>query len=580
MTINEMIPQKTRIQSNESIIPSKCSNNTRRRAFADLEKYLSGYLNSDDDTGSDNVERKTEGRLDVVNNKQQMIEDKGCLVLESNYNRLVDSEISEEFESPSRQKQSELMIIERQTQVPLYHESNTDDNHDEEKQKERKRFSLGRGTCNLRMSRGVDLKQRHLASRDNHDKRVSKPSLHESSLKCDKNHSLAFGWDHSSHPERPSLSQTQRLAAATKTSSVFLQKQKQRKMMMKKTMTTTSTMTKDTSWSKWNVEQNAEGGGLGLDAKETSFFGPTFLNKKKRSLVVLDGNVSCFFGSKGNDGTILQQHYDGNYVLHPLETNKCKKRRVLEDDDCDDNDADGLELNRQTYSPLLNDTSQDPSILLQKPKSRRRKTKGPLTKLLHITRVSLEADCARLRSGSYPYRPFEMRKHDVNDPRNRADTIMDVTVLEIPAPFAASKEDFMVVALAFVHEYTENMLKIRTIRNPGRSRRVCHVSPSSTGRSEEGGIVDTSSDVDNKEHLNMGVGMGGRTSLFQKSTKAWLCFRRDTCTELGIIQGTQLRLYNPQCIPMVEPSAVSLFVVCTRLCEIYPSDLPPLIAPS
>jgi hypothetical protein len=225
-------------------------------------------------------------------------------------------------------------------------------------------------------------------------------------------------------------------------------------MITKKTMTTTSsTITKDTSWSKWNVEQNAMEG-LGLDGKETSFFGPTFLNKKKRSLVVMDGNMPCFFGSKGNDGTMRQQHSDGNYVFHTLETVKCKERRVLDDDNGDDNDTDGLELNRQIYSPLLNDTSQDPSILLQKPKSKRRKTKGPLTKLLHITRVSLEADCARLRSGSYPYRPFEMRKHDVNDPRNRADTIMDVTVLEYPAPFAASKEDFMVVALGLVHEYT------------------------------------------------------------------------------------------------------------------------------
>jgi hypothetical protein len=363
-----------------------------------------------------------------------------------------------------------------------------------------------------------------------------------------ENNSSIFLRNESSAHGRPVLSQTQKLAAATKTSSLLLHRLKHKKKNATK-VSGIGTSAAAAASTTWNIVQNHDGG-LILGEVGPFFFGPTFLSKKKRPLVV-DGNLSCLRHNE-NIGCAL-------------------------DSDAKEGFADDLASDHHSQCSLsLNENSpESSSVILKQPKCRRgRKTKGPFTKLLHMTRVSLEADCARLRSGSYPYRPFEMRKHDVNDPRNRANTIMDVTVLGHPAPLA-SCEDVMVVMLGFVHNYVENRMKLRTIRTPGRSRRVCHGS-SPTGGLKEGGM-DASFDVD-KEPLDM-----DKISLVHTPTKEWLCFRRDTCADLGIVKGIQLRIYNPYCISLGNSSSiipVNAVVVCTGLCEAYPSDLPPLVVPS
>eukprot|EP00957_Ditylum_brightwellii_P142619 10866313-Ditylum_brightwellii.AAC.1 len=70
-------------------------------------------------------------------------------------------------------------------------------------------------------------------------------------------------------------------------------------------------------------------------------------------------------------------------------------------------------------------------------------------------------DCAQFQSGSYPFRGGERgrtsssyRRHsggDMNDPRNRATSYMDVTIIgEQPIPWAVS------TCAAYVHSYVEN----------------------------------------------------------------------------------------------------------------------------
>eukprot|EP00557_Chaetoceros_sp_GSL56_P003224 CAMPEP_0176498110 /NCGR_PEP_ID=MMETSP0200_2-20121128/12124_1 /TAXON_ID=947934 /ORGANISM="Chaetoceros sp., Strain GSL56" /LENGTH=581 /DNA_ID=CAMNT_0017896251 /DNA_START=47 /DNA_END=1792 /DNA_ORIENTATION=- len=573
----------TNPKNQSSSNPSNESSSNNARAFADLEKYLSGYhLNSNvnvkkqsDDIRVDKTQRRGQYHIIVGggNNNHN----------NNNHNRIDDTETSEELESPSRLKQSELMIIRQEEQVN--HRSNESKTHHKkvehcnsmdnsvketspplERRLKSKEIGRPGDSSYWRKPWGaVDVRTRDISplsttkarlpvSRINQENRGSKRSLHheKSSLKyVDKNDVSRFARNNS--VDRHTLSQTQRLAAATKTSSILLYKQK------KKQKTTTATVTMAA------VGESS----LIRDDEERSFFGPMLLSNNKmttRNLGMGRQNPSCFRHPPGNDDGIL--HHTNCDDLHTLaEMNKCNTDKGLDNDNQNDDESN----NYSHHFPLWKKGCrlQQPSVASQKPKSRRRRTKGPLTKLLNMTRVSLEADCARLRSGSYPYRPFEMRKHDANDPRNRADTIMDVTIIGHPSPFT-SLDYAMVVVLGLVHEYKENTLKIRTIRTPGRSRRICHSSSPKVGVIEEGDSMDVPRNFEN----NL---TNDKESLSQTPSNAWLCFRCDTCADLGIAKGTQLRMYNPQFISLQESFSV---VVCTRLCEIYPSDLPPLVVPS
>jgi len=111
--------------------------------------------------------------------------------------------------------------------------------------------------------------------------------------------------------------------------------------------------------------------------------------------------------------------------------------------------------------------------------------------MLHSIRGSVEADRARFNSGNYPYRHSE-RRHDVNDPRIRAETVMDVTVMSHPTPLGGSGGSALVVG--YVYQHVNNDSKIPTMQMPGRSKRFRHVTSDFK--------IDVDDDVNGSIHPN------------------------------------------------------------------------------
>jgi hypothetical protein len=168
---------------------------------------------------------------------------------------------------------------------------------------------------------------------------------------------------------------------------------------------------------------------------------------------------------------------------------------------------------------------------------------GPLLKRMQSIRQSIQGDVVRLSSGQYP---FSLRQVDRNDPRNRANTIMDVTILANPS---AMGEQSLVTLPCFIHQWMKvTSDSDRTLKNVDHPKR--HVS---------------------------------------------IMFTCDTMQEQGIVNGSQLRIYNAIYIPIRQPNATPTgidpfdnstvsaedgVIVCTQLCEPYPkSILPPLVLP-
>jgi hypothetical protein len=167
-----------------------------------------------------------------------------------------------------------------------------------------------------------------------------------------------------------------------------------------------------------------------------------------------------------------------------------------------------------------------------------------LIERLRDYRESRSRDCVRLRSGQYPFKigarrgpsgsSFGTSILDVGNPRNRARSYLDCTVLGI-CPYAWVSDDqshigSKVSILGFVHHY---------------------IFSSAVHHDDE-----------------------GRNRLCGKA--AWICFTKETMQEQRIGQGTQLRIYDAIVIPFPDALGRNL-VMCTQLCEEYPSSiLPPL----
>lgn len=150
---------------------------------------------------------------------------------------------------------------------------------------------------------------------------------------------------------------------------------------------------------------------------------------------------------------------------------------------------------------------------------------GRLCRRLQSIRDAIRGDKIRFQSGQYP---FSILSLDMNDPRNRATSVLDVTLLETSG--ASNRESQKVLMLGFVHHAT-----------------------------------------------------GGLSHLI--SQYAWLCFACDTARELMIMNGSQLRIYNAVSMELTTPlsgsgpssfSTVKWTVLATALCESYPNLLPKL----
>lgn len=164
---------------------------------------------------------------------------------------------------------------------------------------------------------------------------------------------------------------------------------------------------------------------------------------------------------------------------------------------------------------------------------------GPLMKRLRALRSAVDGDTIRFQSGMYPFAQSATRRFDLSDPRNRATSIMDVSVVGEPVPW---EEHERITVLGFVHH--------------------CAKTAKSTGSDK----------------------------LVESGRFAWLSFTYDTAREQNVCKGSKLRIYNTVCVPsssriqiegfgdgtLVESRLCDQTVLCTQLCEPYPELLPQL----
>ncbi|GAX24267.1 hypothetical protein FisN_4Lu594 [Fistulifera solaris] len=178
---------------------------------------------------------------------------------------------------------------------------------------------------------------------------------------------------------------------------------------------------------------------------------------------------------------------------------------------------------KMTASPHLS------SPQLQSSMGTRKKSKalfsGRLCKRLQSIRDTIRGDKIRFQSGQYP---FSVVSLDMNDPRNRATSLLDVTLVETSG--TNYLESQKVVMLGFVHHATGRL-----------SHLISHF--------------------------------------------AWICFACDTARELLLEKGKQLRIYNSLSMELSGSfcgfssstlPAVKTMILATTLCELYPQELPQL----
>ena len=183
---------------------------------------------------------------------------------------------------------------------------------------------------------------------------------------------------------------------------------------------------------------------------------------------------------------------------------------------------------------------------------KKRKAVGPLVKQLISIRGSIGGDYLRLNSS---FQGSSKHRMDVSDPRNRAETFMDVTIMNLPHPWMNDK---LVTVLGYVHTFVRHNSGKALHLNFGHSLESnsdTQFLPTHTLREEN---------EDEKEpHFS------------------WICFTCNTHQEHTILPKTQLRIYNPVIVPNNFANGTSCrflsLVLCTQLYELYPkgmTDLP------
>lgn len=154
--------------------------------------------------------------------------------------------------------------------------------------------------------------------------------------------------------------------------------------------------------------------------------------------------------------------------------------------------------------------------------------------MLQSIRNETTSDLMKFQSGAYPYQNEIDHRMDINNPRYRAETILDVTVIGYPIPFNANPDKITI--LVYLHSYSYNKDKY-DLKN-----RSLFAAPN-------------------------------HNTVQNISKPAWLCFNYDTMNEHRICTGKELRLYNV--VMMDRPSQFwdVPVILCTRLCEPCPLKL-------
>jgi hypothetical protein len=158
---------------------------------------------------------------------------------------------------------------------------------------------------------------------------------------------------------------------------------------------------------------------------------------------------------------------------------------------------------------------------------------GPLSRRLKVIRDAVKGDSVRFQCGQYPF--SAKAAFDMNDPRNRSKSYMDVTVMGDSCPWAKDSSQRLTV-LAYIHTH----------------------EPTTT--TQQAAAVDATFDC--------------------QKCMTWLCFSFETAREQNLRIGSELRIYNAVAIPVASKSdakdPVDYIVLCTQLCEPYPAVLPKL----
>ena len=205
-----------------------------------------------------------------------------------------------------------------------------------------------------------------------------------------------------------------------------------------------------------------------------------------------------------------------------------------------------------------------------------RSSAGPLSRLLKQIKSELRIDGTRLRSGEYPFPSnstgHNSRRFDMCDPRNRATSYMDVTLVgdtlvpwNTPPPMRgrqSTPRNFTILGYIHTHHHY-------TDRDPR--------TPTTAGDLDKSPVIAT------PDHLSR--------------TFAWICLSSDTVQEHNLFnkstpQGYQLRIYNAITTAIVvadeeEITAATVSninkcrfsVLCTQLCEPYPTHILGVLQP-
>ncbi|CAN0132391.1 unnamed protein product, partial [Hapterophycus canaliculatus] len=266
---------------------------------------------------------------------------------------------------------------------------------------------------------------------------------------------------------------------------------------------------------------------------------------------------------------------------------------------------------------------------------------GPLGRLLQQVRTRCDGDEARLLSGEFPFRQVPAPKatagssggggtpdggetpresvgsgsgrkgrRDHGDPRTRCGVAADVTLLPLPAAVAAPglRDGWTVGSGASLWSGASEGVGARQggggagaglVRFSCLVHRVVDVS---SGGSGGGGRKSSNRTSPSDRPASSGGGAGTAVGLADSEGVAAslrhllpleggrvdALFKQDTRRALDLRPGSQLRIYDPCCVwhdaetgqGVGEGEGGGALLMCTQLCEPYPSSLPPLPPPS
>ncbi len=347
----------------------------------------------------------------------------------------------------------------------------------------------------------------------------------------------------------------------------------------KKDMSLSSSLSSDTTpasmWPRWKKERkhndivnnnldnndtSLENGNDDTEANtnntnETSnayLFGPQFLSNRKRKHNKINKNDDVITIVDANDSQLSSSCCITTTPRRNNNNNQCK----IPSSTGSEYYYNGVYSN----SPYLKSKRHRSSIYTNTSatsttRRRRKKVPGVLSKLLQTIRKSVESDLVRLQSSHYLQHHYhrdggEVRgsshsgtgvgtltsSHnthnimDFNNPRNRAETIVDVTIIGgnfVPLATGSNK----VIVLGHIHTFIQKNNNNATA------------------------IIDKT----------------------RFSTNSWLCFNPETMKEHGIQSGRQLRIYDSMLLVNYDGISLPLWrlpvLLCSSLCESCPKQL-------